>query len=445
MRSLALQRQNSQDYNRENILYAVMRDGAALRFVGLELQADQEIVLAAVTQNGLALQWASEELQGDPKVVLEALRSAKKQGAKKFSSVLEYISNSTGAATLRNQNQELFLFLIQNLFLDSQLLLEEEKALIDLHINNFVANSIFRNQKATILEAVQQDGLALRFASDELRGDREVVLTAVQQDGGALEFASDELRGDRKLVLAAVQKDGGALEWASRELQEDRELVLAAVQKDGGALEYASDELKADRELVLEAVKQDGGALEWASRELQGDREVVLAAVLQNGRALQWASRELKRAPDLEVIALCERYKRSTYDPERKGFEDHIIRLVIEKLDTRDEDGRPVNIISCITPEIRRKNIEKIIPHMIRNYEQQEDLNAVLGLTIFGMGGACDAEILKQINNHLLLEPNPPQRLTIEELARWRKFKDNYGKPSPSVASSSTDGAQRQR
>ena len=48
--------------------------------------------------------------------------------------------------------------------------------------------------KEEVLEAVKQEGFALRFASDELRGDREVVLEAVKQDGDALEFASEELR-----------------------------------------------------------------------------------------------------------------------------------------------------------------------------------------------------------------------------------------------------------
>jgi hypothetical protein len=52
---------------------------------------------------------------------------------------------------------------------------------------------------------VQQDGLALEYASAELRGDREIVLAAVQQDGWALYFASTELRGDREIVLASGQ------------------------------------------------------------------------------------------------------------------------------------------------------------------------------------------------------------------------------------------------
>eukprot|EP00972_Heterocapsa_arctica_P010646 1562545-Heterocapsa_arctica.AAC.1 len=50
-----------------------------------------------------------------------------------------------------------------------------------------------------VLEAVKQDGLALRFASAELKGDREVVMEAVKQSGLALRFASQELMGDREI------------------------------------------------------------------------------------------------------------------------------------------------------------------------------------------------------------------------------------------------------
>jgi hypothetical protein len=53
------------------------------------------------------------------------------------------------------------------------------------------------------MAAVAQYGLALFFASDELRGDREVVMAAVAQNGRALEHASDEFRGDREVVMAA--------------------------------------------------------------------------------------------------------------------------------------------------------------------------------------------------------------------------------------------------
>ena len=48
--------------------------------------------------------------------------------------------------------------------------------------------------KEEVLEAVKQDGYALEYASEELRGDREVVLAAVKQNGRALEQASFKLQ-----------------------------------------------------------------------------------------------------------------------------------------------------------------------------------------------------------------------------------------------------------
>ena len=60
-------------------------------------------------------------------------------------------------------------------------------------------------------DAVHQRSWALRFASEELRGDREFMLAAVKQSGYALQHASDELRGDAEVVLAAVRRHGYAL------------------------------------------------------------------------------------------------------------------------------------------------------------------------------------------------------------------------------------------
>jgi hypothetical protein len=55
---------------------------------------------------------------------------------------------------------------------------------------------------------VAHNGLALAYASDELRADRDVVLAAVAHNGIALSYASDELRADRDMLLAAVAQSG---------------------------------------------------------------------------------------------------------------------------------------------------------------------------------------------------------------------------------------------
>ena len=50
------------------------------------------------------------------------------------------------------------------------------------------------SSRAEVLQAVKQNGFALRYASAALQDDREIVLEAVKQDGHALEFASFGLR-----------------------------------------------------------------------------------------------------------------------------------------------------------------------------------------------------------------------------------------------------------
>ncbi len=49
------------------------------------------------------------------------------------------------------------------------------------------------------------NGLALKYASDELKRDRTLVLEAVKQNGNALEAASYDLQGDKEIVQQAVR------------------------------------------------------------------------------------------------------------------------------------------------------------------------------------------------------------------------------------------------
>ena len=79
-----------------------------------------------------------------------------------------------------------------------------------------------------VLAAVEQDGRALQFASDEVRGDFEVVLTAVEQCGRALKFAAEELRRNKVIALAAVQQDAGAISLLPPQLRQDWQILRVA-------------------------------------------------------------------------------------------------------------------------------------------------------------------------------------------------------------------------
>lgn len=147
--------------------------------------------------------------------------------------------------------------------------------------------------RASWLEHVRRDGLALRFAGS-FSQDRQVALAAVRQSGDALQFAPDELRTDREVALAAVGQKGRAVQWASLEMQGDREVALQAVRQNGNALQYLSAILRTDPDVVMAAVGQHGSALRWAGPSLLQDAEVVSVA----SRTYYWSQAQLAALAD---------------------------------------------------------------------------------------------------------------------------------------------------
>ena len=162
----------------------------------------------------------------------------------------------------------------------------------------------FHEDRDIVLAAVQQNGIALRYAAEPLKADRGIVLAAVLQNGEALRYADEPLKADRGIVLVAVQQNGWALQYVAEPLKADRGIVLAAVLQNGEALEYAAEPLKADRGIVLAAVLQNGEALRYADEPLKADRGIVLAAVKQNGGALESAAEPLKADRDIVLAAV---------------------------------------------------------------------------------------------------------------------------------------------
>ena len=106
------------------------------------------------------------------------------------------------------------------------------------------------NNKKEVLIAVNQNGAALEYASEQLQNDKEVVLTAVNQNGNALLYVSKDFKNDKEVALAAVNQDADALYDVSERLKNDKDLVLIAVTKDGCALNYASENLQNDLDLL---------------------------------------------------------------------------------------------------------------------------------------------------------------------------------------------------
>ena len=185
----------------------------------------------------------------------------------------------------------------------------DKATLSDKQLLQRASRTLARN-KELILEAVQQDGMALHFAHEEVRSDKEVVTKAVEKNGFALQFASETSQGDKEIVMQAVRQNGRALQFASGTLRGEKEIVKVAIRTDGNLLSLASEALRGDKEVVVEAVRKNGHALQFASQTLRGDKEVVMEAVQQNGTALKYASKTLQ--VDKDVVTVAVRQKKNT-------------------------------------------------------------------------------------------------------------------------------------
>lgn len=186
-----------------------------------------------------------------------------------------------------------------------------------------------RKHKDFVMDAVRKDGFALRFASQELKGDADVVYQAVENSIYALLEASSALKSDKTLGLFAIKKNHHALKFLDMSLRSDeeicwaalhqsplmleyvsdamkahKEMVRYAVTQTGTALVYASDHLKADKDIVIQAIKSEAMALGYASDDLKDDREVVQVAIQKNGFALMFASANLKSDRDIVIQAV---------------------------------------------------------------------------------------------------------------------------------------------
>ena len=101
---------------------------------------------------------------------------------------------------------------------------------------------------------------------------------AINNNGDALAFASEELKNNKEIVLSAANCDYCttiALSNASKGLQEDSNFVLQIVKLDGLSLLFASSDLRENREIVIAAVQQNQNVFEYIQPTFQNDPDVL--------------------------------------------------------------------------------------------------------------------------------------------------------------------------
>lgn len=87
--------------------------------------------------------------------------------------------------------------------------------------------------KKDFLKAVK-DGMTyydvLLVSSASVRDDEEIMLNAVEENGVSLKFASDRIKDDKGIVLVAVENAPHSVRYASERLQDDKCILSAALK-----------------------------------------------------------------------------------------------------------------------------------------------------------------------------------------------------------------------
>ncbi len=94
--------------------------------------------------------------------------------------------------------------------------------------------------------------------------DKELCLRAVRKNGKSL-YACKNFYGDKAVVLEAVRNCGMAITCADEELQEDREVVFEALKQDPRTISHISKHWQYDKVLLSEVAKYNKELLHYVS------------------------------------------------------------------------------------------------------------------------------------------------------------------------------------
>ena len=134
-----------------------------MKHVPKQLRGDREIVSCAVKRDGLMLEYASPELRNDPEIVSAAISNV--GAAFKFAS-----------ESLRND----IPFILSALELSPSVYLKIDDSI---------------KTKEFVIEAMQHNGMAIKYVDPFLKCDKDIVKAAVKNNGMALKYV-----GNREFV-----------------------------------------------------------------------------------------------------------------------------------------------------------------------------------------------------------------------------------------------------
>ena len=223
-------------------------------------------------------------------------------------------------------------------------------------------SSLARDDRATVLSAVQVSGDFLKLASVRLRDDAEIVRAAVSSrsywgdDAPPLTHASPRLQNDAEMLRFAVQFRFGmaSLDGAEKSLLDSEVFqasILRAVHVDPALVEPAARDNAA---VVERAVCDNPRALDFASERLRNDKAFVRRIVGRAGAVFNELPELLQNDRELLLLALHAGGVRQTYEiRHRFGTDRDVVKEFIRTLPTNEIAMFLIGILDTHWPDDR--------------------------------------------------------------------------------------------
>lgn len=334
------------------VLTAVKSWGRALQYANEKLIDNQIIVEAAINEDPLAIVYAGKKYKKNKEYVLNALEAYKCIDSSIFYDFEYYISNELLKLVKYHKNDYEVIYetasckhgrfkkLLATLKeLKSKLYYDEEivrKSVIS-NADSYEDIPIKYQENKDIATIAVKNGYPVDELHESLRNDRSLILTSVTYNGKYL-YRYNEYQNDLEIVLAAVRSNGLALEYASDELKNYKYVVKAAVTNVAEALTFASSDIKHDDEFIIELLKVNPYVIAYASYNIKHEFIYFYKKIMTNKESGLYIDKMYDSiTTNVDLILECiTRY--SNYDEIIKIVVENFIKY-IENSNTIDKNN----------------------------------------------------------------------------------------------------------
>ena len=254
-----------------------------LKYFSLSVRDNKEVVLEALNVNrdnadaALGYRYASDRLKNDKSFFEEACRL---NGAVLAYAQQEWLEDLDLVFEVFKTSPRAFRSYVARMHLDVTQQENRNFILKALKINGLILEELggLKDDKFIVITAILQNPEAFRFASSRLKNDIDIARLVARRSLSPLEsrlefFSQDE--EIKRIIVSRAEEDPVAYRYSSEEVKKDRIIALKHLRNGSFLLEDVPIELRDDHEIVMAALETSYFSYNYASRRLMCDPSII--------------------------------------------------------------------------------------------------------------------------------------------------------------------------